>query len=139
MAPRWRDLVRVLRRLEARGEIRGGRFVSGFIGEQLALPEAVESLRASKGKERTGKFVVVAACDPMNVVGILTPGERVPAVLGNRIVFRDGIPVCSLESGVIIDRLKSDETEMAKARMLLQFPALEDYHEESPAVLQSAD
>ena len=116
MAPRWRDLVRVLRRLEARGEIRGGRFVSGFIGEQFALPETIETLRASRDREPHGRFITVSACDPLNVVGILTPGERVPAVLGNRIVFRDGVTMCSLESGNVVDRISGDDELLAKAR-----------------------
>ena len=116
MAPRWREMVRVLRRLEARGEIRGGRFVSGFIGEQFALPETIEALRASRKREPSGRFITVSACDPMNLVGILTPGERVPAVLGNRIVFRDGVALCSLESGNVVDRIKSDDDLLAKAR-----------------------
>ncbi|HIM38274.1 MAG TPA: DEAD/DEAH box helicase, partial [Dehalococcoidia bacterium] len=116
MAPRWRDLVRVLRRLEARGEIRGGRFVSGFIGEQFALPETIETLRASRGRKPNGRFVTVSACDPLNLVGILSPGERVPAVLGNRIVFRDGVAMCSSEGGNIIDRLKTDLDLLAGSR-----------------------
>jgi ATP-dependent Lhr-like helicase len=119
MAPRWRELVRVLRRLEARGEIRGGRFVSGFVGEQFALPEAVESLRAVKKQEHNGQMVAVSACDPLNVVGILTPGDRVPAVLGNRVVFRDGVPVASLESGLPVRQSNADELSFARARTLL--------------------
>ena len=116
MAPRWRDLVRVLRRLEARGEIRGGRFVSGFIGEQFSLPETIETLRASRGREPNGRFVTVSACDPLNLVGILSPGERVPAILGNRIVFRDGVAMCSLEGGNVIDRLTTDIDLLASSR-----------------------
>jgi ATP-dependent Lhr-like helicase len=116
MAPRWRELVRVLRRLEARGEIRGGRFVSGFIGEQFALPETIEALRASRKQEPNGRFITVSACDPLNLVGILSPGERVPAVLGNRIVFKDGVAMCSLESGNVVDRIKNDGESLAKAR-----------------------
>ena len=77
---RWRDLVRVCRRLEARGEIRGGRFVSGFIGEQFALPEAVELLRKTKNDEPDGRFIAISACDPLNLAGILSPGHKVPAV-----------------------------------------------------------
>ena len=119
MAPRWRELVQVLRRLEARGEIRGGRFVGGFVGEQFALPEAVEALRAVRNQGPTGQLVVVSACDPLNVVGTLTPGQRVPAVLGNKIVFKDGVPVCSLESGNLVNRWKGEETVLAKARALL--------------------
>ena len=120
MAPRWRDLVRVLRRLEARGEIRGGRFVAGYVGEQFALPEAVEMLRRVKNSEPNGQWVVVSACDPLNLVGILTPGERVPAVLGNRLAFRDGIPVCSLENGNLVHRGGIDEDTLAQAASLLQ-------------------
>ena len=98
-APPWRDLVRVLRRLEARGEIRGGRFVAGFPGEQFALPEAVEALRETRRREPRGAYLRISANDPLNLVGILTPGARVPAVMGNRVIFRDGIPVAAVESG----------------------------------------
>jgi len=120
MAPRWRDLVRVLRWLEARGEIRGGRFVSGFVGEQFAFPEAVETLRGVRKREPSGEMVAVSACDPLNVVGILTPGDRVPSVLGNRVVYRDGIPMASLESGKLIDRCGPDNGDLAQARAMLQ-------------------
>ena len=88
MAPSRRELGQALRLLEARGEIRGGRFVAGFVGEQFALPEAVEMLRRIRSTEPKGRLTAVSACDPLNIVGILTPGERVPAILGNRIVFR---------------------------------------------------
>ena len=120
MAPRWRDLTLVLRRLEARGEIRGGLFVSGFMGEQFALPEAVEMLRSVRGIEPSGQMVTVSACDPLNVAGILTPGDRAPAVPGNRVVFRDGVPVCSLESGKLVVRAKEGDPGLARARSLLQ-------------------
>ena len=98
LAPRWRDLVRIYRRAEARGEIRGGRFVAGFVGEQFALPEALEKLRAVRKTEPDGRLVAVSACDPLNLVGVLTPGPRVPGLLGNRVVFRDGVPIAALES-----------------------------------------
>ncbi len=120
MAPRWRELIQVLRRLEARGEIRGGLFVTGFMGEQFAQPEAVEMLRSVRGVEPVGQLVTVSACDPMNVAGILTPGDKVPAVPGNRLVFKDGVPVCSLESGNVVMRVREDEPLLAKARSLLQ-------------------
>ena len=126
MAPRWRDLVRVLRRLEARGEIRGGRFVAGTVGEQFALPEAVEMLRSVRAAEPKGEWVVVSACDPLNVVGILTPGERVPAVLGNKIAFKDGVPMCALESGNLIDRAGGDDATSEEARALLRLPVLRE-------------
>ncbi len=89
----WRDLLRVCRRLEARGEIRGGRFVEGPAGEQFALSEAVSALRAVRRKSVSGELVAVSAADPLNLVGILLPGERVPSFTGNRILFRDGVPV----------------------------------------------
>ncbi|MEI9981392.1 MAG: DEAD/DEAH box helicase [Edaphobacter sp.] len=88
-APKWRDLLNILRRLEARGEIRGGRFVSGFSGEQYALPEAVESLRASRTRDCSA-IISVAAADPANLAGIVVPGERVPAVPGKQIFYRNG-------------------------------------------------
>jgi ATP-dependent Lhr-like helicase len=100
-SPPWRELLRVLRRMEARGEIRGGRFVAGCVGEQFALPEAVDALRAERRRDAAGEFARIAACDPLNLAGILTPGPRVPSVLGNRVVYRDGAPVASLESGGI--------------------------------------
>ena len=101
LAPRWRDLLRVYRRAEARGEIRGGRFVSGFVGEQFAMPEAVEMIRAVRKVEPDGRLTVLSACDPLNLAGVLTPGPRVPALPGNRIAFRDGAPVASLQSGEV--------------------------------------
>ncbi len=92
-APAWRDLVRVYRRLEMSGELRGGRLVAGFVGEQFAAPEAVDALRATRRQERRGETVRVSACDPLNLVGIVTPGARVPAAMANTVVYRDGVPV----------------------------------------------
>ena len=88
-APKWRELLGMLRRLEARGVVRGGRFVTGFGGEQFALPEAVESLRSSRTAEST-ETIVVAAADPLNLVGIVVPGERVPAVAGRSVSYCNG-------------------------------------------------
>ena len=119
IAPPWRVLVQVLRRLEARGEISGGRFVSGLVGEQFALPEAVDALRSSRKEGFSGNLIVLSACDPLNLVGILTPGARVPAVLGNRIVFCDGLPVCSLENGNFVSRWEGDHSVLDRARDLL--------------------
>jgi len=96
--PPWRDLHYVLRRLEARGEIRGGRFVSGFAGEQFALAEAAGALRRQR-EDRDEALVVVPACDPLNLCGILLPGERVPALPGHRLLFRGGVPVAVLAGG----------------------------------------
>ncbi|HVY30210.1 MAG TPA: DEAD/DEAH box helicase [Polyangiaceae bacterium] len=87
----YRDLIWALRRLEARGVVRGGRFVSGFVGEQYALPDAVESLRATRRAPRTGESVRISACDPLNLVGIIVPGERVPAQRGRSVTLVDGV------------------------------------------------
>jgi ATP-dependent Lhr-like helicase len=92
-APPWRDLLRALRRLEMRGEIRGGRMVAGFVGEQFALPEALEALRAIRRTLPSGETIRLSGCDPLNLGGILTPGERTPATLNHSVSFRDGVPV----------------------------------------------
>ncbi|MGH7101634.1 MAG: Lhr family helicase, partial [Acetobacteraceae bacterium] len=94
--PPWRDLLRVYRRLEARGEIRGGRFVAGFTGEQFALPEAVGLLRETRRQNGSGDWVSLSGADPLNLAGILTPGPKLPALTGNRLLYRDGLPVAAL-------------------------------------------
>jgi ATP-dependent Lhr-like helicase len=94
----WRDVVRALRRMEARGTVRGGRFVSGFIGEQYGLPEAVDGLRRVRRQERDGETLRISATDPMNLAGIITPGPRVAALPRNALVLRDGA-VVSVEEG----------------------------------------
>jgi ATP-dependent Lhr-like helicase len=93
--PKWRELLITLRRLEDRGEIRGGRFVSNFLGEQFALPAAVESLRATRHQQPSGEIVTVSAADPLNLVGIVATGDRVPGNSGKVVVFRDGLAVPS--------------------------------------------
>jgi ATP-dependent Lhr-like helicase len=98
LAPPWRELLRVYWRLEARGEIRGGRFVAAMQGEQFALPEAVGLLRAARNRERVGQLVALSAVDPANLVGIVTPGPRVPAIRGNRVLYQDGVPVAAVEA-----------------------------------------
>jgi ATP-dependent Lhr-like helicase len=94
----WRVLLREWRRLEARGEIRGGRFVHGLAGEQFALPEAVARIRSIRRAPKTGELVSISAADPLNVTGYLVPGDRVPALASNRIVFEDGVPVAAREA-----------------------------------------
>jgi ATP-dependent Lhr-like helicase len=89
-APKWRDLLGILRRLEARGEVRGGRFVTGFGGEQYALPEAADSLRAARSRESM-PIIAVAGADPANLAGIVLPGERIPAIPGRRVFYRNGL------------------------------------------------
>ena len=91
--PKWRELQIRFRQLEARGEIRGGRFVDGFLGEQFALPVAVESLRAARRLAPSGETITVSAADPLNLVGIVVPGERVPAISGKTVSYRDGVAV----------------------------------------------
>ena len=97
--PPWRDLLSVYRRWEARGEIRGGRFVAGFSGEQFALPEAIGLLRETRKIKGEGEMVSLSAADPLNLVGILTPGPKLPPLAGNRVLYRDGLPIATLVSG----------------------------------------
>ena len=129
-APKWRDLAPVLRRLEARGEIRGGRFVSGPFGEQFAIPEAVEALREARRRNSARSTeipITIAAADPLNLAGILVPGERVPAIPGREVRFLNGAlampedevagqsevirkPVRRAPSRSVVDLLRSDGT-----------------------------
>ena len=97
--PPWRDLLRVYRRLESRGDIRGGRFVAGFSGEQFALPEAVGMLREVRRQPATDALVSLSGADPLNLVGILTPGPKLAALTGNRVLYRDGVPIAMLAAG----------------------------------------
>jgi len=99
--PPWRDILSCCRRLEARGEIRGGRFVAGFSGEQFAIPEAIGLLRDVRRKPPTGQYVSLSAADPLNLVGILTPGPRLSSLAGNRLLYRDGLPVATLAAGEV--------------------------------------
>jgi ATP-dependent helicase Lhr and Lhr-like helicase len=105
--PPWRELFYVYRRLEARGEVRGGRFVTGFSGEQFALPEAAGALRKAAGEGE--ELVSISAADPLNLVGIVTPGDKVPALSGNRILFRNGVPV-AVQSGDDVRFLQAVES-----------------------------
>ena len=98
IVPRWRELLIAFRRLEDQGQIRGGRFVSGFLGEQFALPVAVESLRAMSKQSSVGQVVTVAATDPLNLVGVLIPGDRVASSSGRTVAFVDGVAVGADES-----------------------------------------
>jgi ATP-dependent Lhr-like helicase len=99
--PSWRELLPVYHRLEARGEIRGGRFVAGYSGEQFALPEAIPLLREVRRREKTDSLVCISGVDPLNLCGTLLPGDKVPAVPGNRILFREGLPVATIVTGKI--------------------------------------
>jgi ATP-dependent helicase Lhr and Lhr-like helicase len=124
--PPWRDLLMCCRRLEARGEIRGGRFVAGFSGEQFAQPEAIALLREARRKPREGQHVSLSGADPLNLVGILTPGARLPSLAGNRLLYQDGIPVALLSGGEVSFLTPLTPQEEWQARNLLlrrQVPA----------------
>ena len=90
--PPWHELLYAWRRMGARGEIRGGRFVEGFSGEQFALPDAVALLRKYRNGAQELPSIVISATDPLNLVGIILPGERIPAIHTNRILFQNGLP-----------------------------------------------
>jgi ATP-dependent Lhr-like helicase len=117
--PKWRDLLRVFRQLEARGEIRGGRFVAGFSGEQFALPEAVAKLRSTRRQDDDGALVSLSGADPLNLAGILMPGPKLPAIASNRVLFRDGIAIAFLEAGEVRFIDEVDVSVEAETRMAL--------------------
>jgi ATP-dependent helicase Lhr and Lhr-like helicase len=99
--PPWRDILRCCRRLEARGEIRGGRFVAGFSGEQYATPEAVGLLRDVRRKPHAGQCLSLSAADPLNLIGIITPGARLASLAGNRLLYRDGLPIATYSADAV--------------------------------------
>lgn len=119
LLPPWRDLLNYLRRMEDRGEVRGGRFVDGFSGEQFALPEALGLLRSSMEPIEKGKFTVISACDPLNLGGVILPGVKTPAVSGNRILLENGLPVARM-LGNDLDEFKgiSDQARQEARRRL---------------------
>ena len=98
----WFELARSYRCLEARGEIRGGYFVGGVSGEQFALPGAIGSLRALRRTDPKQELIAISGADPLNLVGILSPGPRISAIAANRILLRDGVPIAALESGQFV-------------------------------------
>jgi ATP-dependent Lhr-like helicase len=126
LVPPWRDLLRYLRRMEDRGEVLGGRFVDGFSGEQFALPEAVGLLRNLEQQATSEKFLVIAASDPLNLGGIITPGVKTPAINGHRILLQHGLPVARLQG----DKLEVlDPKLQSKAESLrLQMSPLRHLH-----------
>ncbi len=117
--PPWRELLMCCRRLEARGEVRGGRFVAGFSGEQYAAPEAVTLLREARRRARDGQQVSLSGADPLNLVGLVTPGARLPALSGNRVLYRDGVPVALLQAGEVSFLGELAPAEQWEARNLL--------------------
>jgi ATP-dependent Lhr-like helicase len=121
-APPWHQLVRVYRRLEARGEIRGGRFVAGVGGEQFALADAVAPLREARDRPAELVYCTLSAADPLNLVGIITPGGRVPATRANRVLFLDGRPIAARESGMVRWLVEIDLDRQRQAERLLRRP-----------------
>lgn len=122
--PSWRELLRVYHRLEARGEIRGGRFVEGLVGEQFALPEAIAPLRAARRRVDEGELVCVSGCDPLNLVGTVLVGDKVPALAGSRVLYRDGVAIAALVGGkpTALVELSAADTQRAK-HILLRYPS----------------
>ncbi len=139
--PPWRDLLYVFRRLEAQGQIRGGRFVEQFSGEQFALPEAIGLLRKNPHPEQKDLYITISASDPLNLTSIITNGDRVPASSGNRILYRNGIPLATAVSGNInfLQNVDSvDEWEIRNALIKTQYPL--EYREATDHVAkQSTD
>jgi ATP-dependent Lhr-like helicase len=128
----WFELGRFFRRLEARGEIRGGHFVNGVSGEQFALPGAIGLLRSLRKAPARGELIVISGADPLNLVGILTPGARIAAITANRILLRDGLPIAALDGGNIVQLdhgLEVGEREIEKAlRVGKMAPSLRPYY-----------
>ena len=127
----WWQLVRALRRMEARGDVRGGRFVAGVSGEQFALPEAVGQLRRIRRSSPSGKPVAVSAADPLNLTGVLTPGPRIAKSPRSRIVYRDGVPVAASEGGAftqLVDYEDAIANQVERAARIGSLPpALRSY------------
>jgi ATP-dependent helicase Lhr and Lhr-like helicase len=124
--PSWRELLRVYHRLEARGEIRGGRFVEGLVGEQFALPEAIAPLRAVRQRDDDGELVCLSGCDPLNLVGTVLVGDKVPALAGSRVLYRDGAAMAALIGGKVapLIELSAADTRLAKHALLRYPPSL---------------
>ncbi len=124
--PRWRELVRVYRRLEARGEIRGGRFIAGVSGEQYALPEAIAALRQLRRQAYDGTLVCLAAADPANLLGSILPGSRVARQAGARVLYRDGLPIARWTAGQMEALVPLDAAgQHAAARLLAAQPGMD--------------
>jgi ATP-dependent Lhr-like helicase len=113
-------MLMCLRRLEARGDVRGGRFVSGFSGEQFALPEAIGPLRDARRKPHANELVSLSGADPLNLVGVITPGARLAALTSNRVLYRDGVPVALYVGGEVkfLEELEAKEQWEAQNALL---------------------
>jgi ATP-dependent Lhr-like helicase len=127
--PPWRDMLMCCRRLEARGEIRGGRFVAGFSGEQFATPAAVGLLRDVRRKAHTQRYVSLSAADPLNLIGIITPGARLASLAGNRLLYRDGLPIATYaaeEVQYLVDLPEKEQWEAQTALLRRHTPLVLD-------------
>ncbi|MGB2714491.1 MAG: crosslink repair DNA glycosylase YcaQ family protein, partial [Vicinamibacterales bacterium] len=120
----WRELTRVYRRLEARGEIRGGRFVSGMSGEQFALPDAIDRLREVRRQPPDGRLIAISTADPLNLVGIVTAGDRIRAMRRNRLVYRDGVPLAVLEGDFVRELVPIEPAIAGEVSRALQRPRM---------------
>jgi ATP-dependent Lhr-like helicase len=114
--PSWRDILMCCRRLEARGEIRGGRFVAGFAGEQYASADAVGLLREVRRRPVAGQYVSLSGADPLNLLGIVTPGARLPSLTGNRLLYLDGLPIATVTAGEVTFLTALDPGEQWRAK-----------------------
>ena len=125
--PPWRELLRIYHRLEARGEVRGGRFISGLSGEQFALPEAIGLLRKVRARPHDGTLACVSALDPLNLSGTVVAGDKVPRIAGARLAYLDGMPVAALVAGEVRPMAAMDALEpgrqAAVRKALLREPA----------------
>jgi len=131
-APSWFDLLQVFRKLEARGEIRGGRFVAGVAGEQFALQDAVSKLRKLRDEGPNRELLVVSGADPVNLVGILTDHARVPSIASNKVAYVDGVPLAALQGGEVnfftdlTEQMKLHLNEVLKHGRSIQVEKVED-------------
>ena len=136
--PPWRDLLRVYHRLEARGEIRGGRFIAGLSGEQFALPEAIAALRQMRKRSPDGEWLALSALDPLNLVGTVVAGTKVPRQFGARVLWRDGLPVATLAAGEVAWLMELPATEQRTAhKVLMREPELHATGLDFPAELRA--
>ena len=136
--PPWRELLRVLRKLEGRGEIRGGRFIAGFSGEQFALPDAIPVLRQIRRSDPSGATIALSGADPLNLAGLVTPGAKLPAFTGNRVLYQDGIPIAFLSAGEIEFFQTLSPSEEWEARKLLRRAAAYNVPPPAPKLVVSS-
>jgi len=139
--PPWREILSCCRRLEARGEIRGGRFVAGFSGEQYATPEAVGLLREMRRKAPTQQYLSLSAADPLNLLGIITPGSRLASLAGNRLLYQDGLPMAVYAAGEVrfLETLApKDQWEAQVALLRRQAPVLVEFESSAAAAVPTA-